>query len=263
LSIFSQILKRNKRKANRDLHFVVERDDSSSSAHCIPPHGKECQDISMQVDWSPISKGGFNFKSSSLYKTSNSRIEIKISLKSKLYYIFIIVMAIIAYGAIGIEMYLDSDQMFTWYLLVPAALGLFQSGIIVMLLFFSKSRYFDKQLGWFWEGKKSPSDEQVFGRLAAASPLKELVALQVISKEVEGRYKPFTSWEINIIHKDGARYNIIGHGDKEAIDHDARIISEFLSIPILIYEKNMDSCLLPMREEDIAIDSFIVHEKRR
>ena len=262
MSIFSQILKRNKRQENHDLHLVVERDDSSSSVHCIPPHGKECHDISMQVDCSPVSKGGFSFKSDSLYKTSNSRIEIKKSLELKLSYIFIIVIVITGSGAKGIEIYLYSDQMFTWYLLVPATLGLYFSGIIVMMLFFSKSRYFDKQLGWFWEGKKPPSDEQVFGRLATASPLKELVALQVISEEVVGRYKPFTSWEINIIHKDGARYNIIDHGDKEAIDHDARIISEFLSILILIYEKNMDSCPLPMRE-DIAIDSFIVHEKRR
>ena len=239
LVLFSQILKLRKRRANRDSHRVVERDDSNLKTHSISPRGKQYRDLPMQVDWSPLSGGGSNYKSSDLKMISNSRIEIKSSSGSKFFSGFFILLGIGIPGVMGYMDYRESGLELG--LLFPLFVSLAFVGVGILMLFFPRPRYLDKRLGWFWAGKKSPSGEQAFRQLAMASPLKELVALQIVAEEINGKNMSYTSWEINIIHEDGTRYNVIDHGNKNSIDSDANIISEFLSIPILVNEQDVSS----------------------
>jgi len=236
--IFSQVLKHNKRKASRTSHRVRERDDSSPRTHSIQPQGKRNKALSMQIEWTPLNSGGASFKASNLHKISDSRIEIKSSSGMKLFSALFIAIGVGIPSVMGVIEYQDTG--FGWELLFPAIVGLIFTGVGVLMMFLPRTRYFDKRLGWFWVGKKSPSGEQAFRQLSIASPLKELVALQIIAEQITGKNGGYTSWEINIIHKDNTRYNVIDHGDKTSIDYDAKIISEFLSIPILANEQSVE-----------------------
>jgi hypothetical protein len=133
----------------------------------------------------------------------------------------------------GVMAYMDyRDQGLEWSLLFPLLGCLIFVAVGIAMMFFPRPRYIDKRLGWFWAGTKNPQGEQAFRQLTNASPLKDLVALQIIAEYISGKNGSYTSWELNIIDKDAMRYNLLDHGDKYSLLQDAETIGEFLSIPI-------------------------------
>ncbi len=84
----------------------------------------------------------------------------------------------------------------------PIFVGLVFVGVGILMLFLPRSRYMDKRLGWFWAGKKTPAGERALRQAKIASPLKELVALQIISERISSKNGSYASWELNLVDND-------------------------------------------------------------
>ncbi len=219
-----------KTSEKKDFYTESQKYCGLKSSEKDTKHNSTLKDLALKVDWTPLSGGGSNFKSSGLHKITDYRILIKSSSCMKLFAGFFIAIGLFIPGAMA---YMDyRDQGLEWSLLFPLLGCLIFVAVGIAMMFFPRPRYIDKRLGWFWAGTKNPQGEQAFRQLANASPLKDLVALQIISEYISGKNGSYTSWELNIIDKDAKRYNLLDHGDKFSLINDAETIATFLSIPI-------------------------------
>ena len=54
-----------------------------------------------------------------------------------------------------------------------------------------------------------------------------------ITRKIEGGDKSsYYSYELNLVLEDGARLNVVDHGDLKALQADAEILSEYLQVPV-------------------------------
>jgi hypothetical protein len=126
----------------------------------------------------------------------------------------------------------------TWVLILAGAIFL-QGGVgfgVIGFILKSKllqSIVFDRQVGRYWRGSTTPTDEHVVA-------LTDIHALQIIEKWVKptgpdshmGRTPGYSSFELNLVTTDGLRHNVVDHGDLEALREDAESLCDFLQIPL-------------------------------
>lgn len=177
------------------------------------------------IDWSPLKRGGTNFKTHNLIKLSESRLEYKASLNLK---IFAGVFAGFGIGA-NLAFLLVND--------IPIFVALF--GLIFLGIggFIykkgTKPIVFDKSEGYFWNDKLNPSQAVNISDVNDLVKLDELLGIQVIKERVKGDKSSYNSFEINLITHANERTNVVDHGNMNSILSDASIIAKFLGVPVL------------------------------
>ena len=57
-------------------------------------------------------------------------------------------------------------------------------------------------------------------------------ALQIVAEFISGKNANYYSYELNLVLKNGNRINIIDHNNKGRIDREAKVLSEFLGVPV-------------------------------
>ena len=62
--------------------------------------------------------------------------------------------------------------------------------------------------------------------------LETIHALQLISEWVSSDDGGYHSFELNLILKDGGRLNVVDHGGQDRIREDAKVLSDFLNVPV-------------------------------
>jgi len=193
-------------------------------------HGK-LKETALKVDWTPLSSGGANFKTASLKRINSTRIEIR---KSKGGFLFGAVFALVGLGiSIFISYDIVGDKGATWQLLLPILFGSVFTAAGLAMLYWPRPRIFDRRQGWFWAGNKSLAREQDLMKLKKSARLSEIAAIQVITERVSGsKGGSYHSWEINLVSNDGARLNVMDHGNKDSILSDAQLLGEFLNVPV-------------------------------
>lgn len=91
---------------------------------------------------------------------------------------------------------------------------------------------FDKSVGYFWKGRKSPQDVSDTSSIKKIARLEEIHALQLISEYISGSKSSYYSYELNLVLKDGRRIAVIDHGNLKSLREDAKRLSEFLGKPV-------------------------------
>lgn len=189
--------------------------------------------LAKNIEWSPLKGGGTNFKTHTLVSEFN-RLQYKASNGAILFgSVFSIlgagIPAFMIYGNIqsGAPI-LDGTNLFSLVF-----------GIVFLLVgFFILKRFttpitFDKNLGLYWRGKKEPARYYAGSNTSdKIVKLADVHALQIVAERVKGDNRSYFSFELNLVTKSGRRFNIIDHGDRYAIQKDARLISEFLEVPV-------------------------------
>ena len=61
--------------------------------------------------------------------------------------------------------------------------------------------------------------------------LHTISALQIIKERIQTKNSSYKSYELNIVMEDGKRFNVIDHGNYEAVKADAKTIADFLGVP--------------------------------
>lgn len=190
-------------------------------------------ELALKTEWGPLKSGGSNFRTHKLVSVDYNRIEFKPTIGAKLFSSVFILAGLAVPVLIGFENTENNQPLFSSDLLPVILFGLlFVGGGGFLLYKFAKPVIFDKMKGLYWKGWKVPK-----GYLAQipeddSSRISNLHAIQLIAERVRGNKRTYYSYEMNLVLKDGSRMNVIDHGNVGKLREDARILSEFLSVPV-------------------------------
>jgi hypothetical protein len=91
---------------------------------------------------------------------------------------------------------------------------------------------FDKYKGYFWKGRKVPDEVSDKSELKYFAELQNIHALQLLSEYCSGSENSCTSYELNLVLKNGSRINVVDHGNPIKLREDAQKLSGFLGKPV-------------------------------
>ena len=184
--------------------------------------------VASKISWEPASKAGSSMKTHRIVKVGIDRMDFVPTFGTKITLILII--------AVGVS--LGVVSFFIWrteilpYVIASAFVGVGTWCLLKLL----RPIVFDKGNGMFRIGRATQ-------RLRADSTSKNqarlnaIYAIQLLSKYTkssgsDGRSGGFTSFELNLILRDGERINVVDHGDLEALQEDAATLATFLDVPV-------------------------------
>lgn len=196
-------------------------------------HSRFEDPVAALTDWSPAKGGGTNFKTHKLRKIHAQRMEFRCSLGMLL---FGGVFATIGFGCIGLTLFFllkDNAEVDTaGYIILPLFGLVFGGAGVWMLRSAMTPRVFDLAHGYYCKDRKKPEHAFDPSSIKDYVPLGEVHAIQLLSEYCRGNKSSYTSYELNLVLKDGSRINVIDHGKRSALLQDAETLSQFISKPL-------------------------------
>ena len=189
--------------------------------------------IAEKTQWSPAKGGGANFKTHNLVKVDYSRIEFRSSVGAKLFYLIFLLVGLGVMIGVSIAKISDGTFGFNAETLLILAFGSIFAGVGGALFYYGSAPVvFDKKLGYFWKGRKSPREVFNKNSIKHLAKLEDVHAIQLISEFVRGNKSSYHSYELNLVLKDASRMNVIDHGNVKSIRENAQTLSAFLDKPV-------------------------------
>jgi hypothetical protein len=190
--------------------------------------------VAMQTQWSPLKSGGNNF---STHKATvvGSRFLFRASFRALLFYFMVLLIGGALMWAASVTKLPSGGFAFH----VREGV-LFAAGIVVATLEAclacsgTASIVFDREIGYFWKGRKTPNALLETDPLKNRTKLEDIHALQLISKYISSTRsaRSYYSFELNLVLGDGRRINVVDHGDLTGMRADVGALSVFLGKPI-------------------------------
>jgi hypothetical protein len=189
--------------------------------------------LAQKIDWTPIRLGGSSFRTQALRETSYHILEFVIS-RSGLLFGLIFLLSGLANMLILPFLILPGMSEVTGIVraLIPLSGLPFTLVGIWFLYSIGKPVVFDKELGWFWKGYRAPSLRGGEYKPKTGCPLSRAYALQILAEYIRSEDRDYWSYELNLVCRDGSRFNLVDHGDYQKMKGDAQTISAFLGIPV-------------------------------
>lgn len=190
--------------------------------------------LASKIDWSPAASGGANFRTQKLDKDSSSRLLIKATIGAQLFSFVFMLPGLAGLVAGAPYHFFVTGDLGTGFFFIAWG-GIFFGAGFLMWRHFSRGYVFDKRAGRYFKGKqaessRAPSDENQ-GRLQDIHAL-QMLTERVTSNSKNGGSSSYNSYEINLVLKNGARLNVMDHGNKTDIEDNAKEIAVFLGVPI-------------------------------
>lgn len=183
--------------------------------------------IAMKTSWTPLCRGGSNFKTAGLHKIDEQRMEFRASVGMKLMALAFLI-AGLAIGASVVAKKPEQSKDF-----IPIAIGIVFAGAGAwMLRHATTPNVFDLRHGYYCKSRQKPELMMDPSKLKHYADLKRVHALQIISEYVRGDKKSYYSYELNLVLDDGSRVNVVDHGNHLALRTDAETLSQFLNKPV-------------------------------
>lgn len=218
-------------KPYRSIDYCTCRgSDDFASHHITSPAQQTARQQSDPVasltDWAPAIVGGANFRTRQLVKINEHRYEVKVSSTSKKCYTDFCIFIAVLFSVFIFSRTADDNSGLYFALLI----GLFVLIAVTLSFYFmAKPAVFDRQQGAFWQ---SYSQGETGAMHKTTTPLDNIHALQVISEKCQNKNDTFTSYELNLILKDGSRVNVMDHANLEALMADTQTLGRFLDIEV-------------------------------
>lgn len=223
---------------NFSMHF--EQDNTSHNKQKdMREHLGSNDEVINKTEWSPLlHHGGQSNKSHNLVKVNDERIAFKRSTSSLIIYIFLTVIGLLTLTVSMFGHLLGMSS--TGNPLYGIGVGLIFTGAGVVLLLKGGAQInMDCRLNAMWKGKIDPDAVINKKSIDGYTSLKELHAVQVIQELFQDdvdddghRGQSFYSYEINLVMHDGKRVNVLDHGNKKAIDEQAKMIATLFDVPL-------------------------------
>lgn len=189
--------------------------------------------LAMETQWNPLKGGGSNFRTHKLVQVDYTRIEFKSTLGAKLFSFVFMAFGVGIPAVIGYNIIQESGDFFQLDVLFVGLFGLIFFGVgSFMFYWFAKPVIFDRTKGMYWKGWKTPQRYLTQNAVKEASRIGNIHALQIIPEFIRSDKSSYYSYELNLVLKDGSRMNVIDHGNAIKIREDAKMLSEFLGVPI-------------------------------
>ena len=188
--------------------------------------------VAQAVKWTPLKGGGFNFRTHQLTRTNDRKMEFKPSWTSRILTVLII----------GFGLYLPVYHTFVQDMidssLGPVGESIMAWGVGVLMVFLGIKFWLRMNRGYTFD--KSTGRFINHGKEYESVPLDEIHAIQLILERIKDINRSvgsssrtsFTSFELNLVLKDGKRVHIIDHSNRHKIREDAEKLGEFLGVPV-------------------------------
>lgn len=188
-----------------------------------------------QIDWSPLKRGGTNFRTHKLVILHADRLEFQAAAGAKLFCAFFALIGILVPCGFLAAFFLSKDFAADTgpIVIIPVLMGLTFLGVAAGLYHYGTAPIvFDKYRDCFWKGRKAPNEVLDIHALKNACKLEDIYALQLIAEYVRGNKSSYYSYEMNLVLKDGNRLNVVDHGNQTKLREDAQALATFLKVPI-------------------------------
>lgn len=185
-----------------------------------------------RVETSPLVGGGASFKTNVLVNESSSKIFYKPSIGVAIFsFIFLAVgLGVLFLGIKPVFKNGFDYASIEWFLILFGTV--FASAGGFMFYIFYKPRVFDKHLGYYYKAYKPNIHNTKIKKSKTFTPLKSIVAIQIIGEHVKSDEGSYKSFELNLVLVDASRKNVVDHGNLKSIIIDAEVLSAFLNVPI-------------------------------
>lgn len=195
--------------------------------------------MAQDIEWSPVAAGGTNICTHKLKRITPTRYEFKATI-SGLFFSWLFVIVGVVIFIVGIKEIIFKDEIeSTFKLILLPIMGLIFGGAgLYILLEMTAPRVFDKQIGGYWKGRKTPDFRLAGGGAKKAVMLSDIYSLQIIREFVRGsrsngrRSSSYFSYELNLVLQDGSRKNVVDHAKYHSLIHEAQELSQFLGKPV-------------------------------
>lgn len=186
--------------------------------------------IALQTGWMRASPGGSSFRTFKLVEVNPSRVEFKTTFGAVLFSLIFIVLGT---GLTTLLIRYSNWASPGAETIIPLFIGLIFAAVGGYLLYRQMLPIvFDKREGLFWRKHKPVSVLRLEDATENCARLEHIHALQIVAEFISGKNAGYFSFELNLVLKNGKRINIIDHSKKEKLDRDARLLANFLKIPI-------------------------------
>lgn len=189
--------------------------------------------IALETQWTPLKGGGSNFQTHNLITVNYTRVEFKSTPGAKMFSFVFMAFGVGIPAWIGYNTVHKTGQLSQSGMLFIVLFGLLFFGIGSYLFYrFAKPVIFDRTKGMYWKGWKAPKGYLAQDSIKEGSSIGNIHALQILAEFVRSDKSSYYSYELNLVLKDGSRMNVIDHGSSLKIREDAKVLSEFLGVPV-------------------------------
>ena len=185
------------------------------------------------TEWGPAKRGGSSFKTHKLVYFGGQRLDFKGSIGGIIFGLIFFLAGIGAIVGFSIFMGTSENLEFEFPMLIPYVFGTIFS-LVGWFMYRSMTApiVFDKTLGHFWKGRKSPREVFNIDSIKVHTKLDQIHAIQILSEYCHTDKSHYYSYELNLILKDSSRINVIDHGNLKVLREDANTLADFLGVPI-------------------------------
>ncbi len=190
--------------------------------------------LAQKTDWHPLKGGGTNFGT---HRLDHSNSDLLMFKATKGAYVFSGIFT--GVGVLGLLipllafMGMENKE---WGLLLFGIFfgGVFLTAGLLLFKFMTKPAVFDTFYGYFYKGKKRPTDHIGLNRddKNPMVKLSDVKAIQILRERISSKNGSYYSYEINLVLADASRVNVVDHGKHTAIIEDAETLATALGIPL-------------------------------
>ncbi|MBI3947925.1 MAG: hypothetical protein HY321_18555 [Armatimonadetes bacterium] len=186
--------------------------------------------VALVAGWSPLRTGAMSIRTHRLVRVTPGRMEFRSEWAARGFAAAFVV----GFGAGAIAPWLiaASSEEPAWSVAVfriacSAVCGAIALGFAALCYGLMRPIVFDTHAGVFRKGWRPPRRGNL-ARPPSAAPLAQVHALQLLAS----RGDEFTSYELNLVLKDGRRIGLVNHGDGDRLQADARALARFLGVRV-------------------------------
>ena len=189
--------------------------------------------VAEQTKWTPMVRGGTRFRTHRLHQKAQGELVFTASWGAMLFsgMFFVVGLAVVVGSVAAYQAIAEMEPIgLLLGILLGAVFGWFGR---VMWRQLCVPRSFSKQHGVFWKGSELPRAAGTRQVSEDCVPLEDIHAVQLLREWVVGKQRRFNSYELNLVLKDGARVNVVDHGNSRRLRRDAQELAEFLGgVPV-------------------------------
>lgn len=184
------------------------------------------------TSWKPLKPGGASFQTKVLSKVDSQRIEYQASTGYNAFCLIFFAIGVGVFFLVQTTIYNDGLQNFKIHFDVLMFLPLFFCVVSAGMWWIGKKvNYFDLSSNSFGKGSESNSQK--------LCNLTEIAAIQILPERIRTKNSSYTSYEFNLILKDGSRLSVVDHGDLGVIHQDVAEIQRFLGRRIPVFDATL------------------------
>jgi len=187
-------------------------------------------DVAMKTEWTRAKDGGASRQIYEFVQEASHKLEIKVKASS---YLFPIIFTLAGFipMIMGVIFYFKFQDWKIALFMIPFGFTFIAVGVFTFLSY-KKSHFFDKSNGYYWKGKEGAVDSAKH-----KCRLIDIHALQIIQEHIvrnsnsssgSSGQTSYTSYELNLVLKDGKRFNVLDHAGKQLLMEEAEKVSQFL-----------------------------------